>query len=157
MGFLNVLRVWGDDPAKRVVMARDPGSAQPEATGEARAADPGAISSQPLTSAYDREQWRKKLKRVLAALPRSEPEWLDLRQEAGALNFGEEWLATTYCEEFALLIRKIVSDRQVTAAEHHNLDLARTLMGIADDEAEALFHAIVSEAESFFGKSVQGA
>ena len=37
------------------------------------------------------------------------------------------------------------------------LDLARSLMSISDEEAEALFHAIVSEAEAFFGESVHGA
>ena len=157
MGFLDVLRVWGDDPAKRVEVIPGLASTRPDVLGANATSDPQAISAPPHTTAYDREQWRKKLKRVLAALPRSEPEWLDLRQEAGALGFGEEWLSTTYCEEFALLIRKIVSDREVTAAEHYNLDLARSLMGISDEGAEALFHAIVSEAEAFFGKSIQGA
>ncbi len=156
MGFLDVLRVWGDDPAKRVE-AVPASSSDPDAPADGTAADPHAMAAPPLTSAYDREQWRKKLKRVLAALPRSEPEWIDLRQEAGALGFGEEWLTATYCEEFALRIRKIVSDREVTADERHNLDLARSLMGISDGEAEALFHAIVYEAEAFFGKSIQGA
>ena len=156
MGFLDALRVWGDDPAKRVDTAREAGSVRRGTPGAVPAADPQAMSASPLTTAYDREQWRKKLKRVLAALPRSEPEWPDLRQEAGALGFGEEWLATTYCEEFALMIRKIVSDREVTADEHHTLDLARSLMSISDEEAEALFHAIVSEAEAFFGESVHG-
>ena len=37
------------------------------------------------------------------------------------------------------------------------LDLARTLMGIPDKEAEEIFHAIVSEAEAFFGGAVEGA
>lgn len=157
MGFLEVLRVWGDDSAKRAVGTRGPSSRVSDSPGAAAPADPQAMSASPQATAYDREQWRKKLKRVLAALPRSESEWADLRQEAGSLGFGEEWLATTYCEEFALLIRKIVSDREVTADEHHNLDLARSLMGISDAEAEALFHAIVSEAEAFFGKSIQGA
>ena len=56
-----------------------------------------------------------------------------------------------------LLIRKIVSDRVVTSDEHRNLDLARSLMGIPDEEAEAMLHAIAREAEAFFGGAVEGA
>ena len=49
------------------------------------------------------------------------------------------------------------TDRVVTSEEHHNLDLARSLMGITDAEAETLLHAIVAEAEAFFGEKVEGA
>jgi hypothetical protein len=157
MAFLDVLRGWGDTRRERVDARLDPGTSHPEFPGPVPASTPEEMAAPPETTSYDREQWRKKLKRVLGALPRSEPEWRDLSQEAGALKFGREWLARTYREEFALMVRKIVSDREVTAAEHHNLDLARSLMGISDAEAEASFHAIVSEAEAFFGESVKGA
>jgi hypothetical protein len=157
MAFLDVLRGWGDTRRERVEAALDPGTSHPEFPGRVPAATTDEMAAPPETTAYDREQWRKKLKRVLASLPKSEPEWRDLSQEAAALEFGQEWLAKTYREEFALMIRKIVSDREVTADEHHNLDLARSLMGISDAEAEGTFHAIVSEAEAFFGESVRGA
>ena len=54
-----------------------------------------------------------------------------------------------------MLIRQAVSDRHVTEEEHRKLDLARDLIGIPEAEAESLLHAIVAEAEAFFGKPVE--
>ena len=56
-----------------------------------------------------------------------------------------------------MLVRRAVADRVVTDAEHRKLDQARDMLGIADAEAEAILHDVVSEAETFFGKSVEGA
>lgn len=124
--------------------------------------DPGddAVDSGPAQppepiTVYDRAHWHKKLKRVLEELPESRGEWDDLMREARALELGPEWIASCQREEFLLLIRRAVSDRVVTAKEHRKLDLARDLIGISDDEAEAALHAIIAEAESFFGKPVK--
>jgi hypothetical protein len=106
---------------------------------------------------YDREQWAKKLKRVLAELPDSKPEWNDMAAEARTMDFDPEWVAQSYLDEFTLMVRRAVADRVVTDAEHRNLDLARDLIGNPDAQAEAILHEIVAEAETFFGKSVEGA
>ena len=108
-------------------------------------------------SLFDAEQWRKKLKRILEELPTSQAQWSDLAMEAGALGFDPEWVSRCFRDEFALMTRKIVSDRVVTSAEHHKLDLARDLMAISDSDAEAILHSIVAEAEAFFGTKVEGA
>ena len=160
MGFLDALRNWGgtrpDDKLAAMTAMWDRMS--PAKISDADpAADPETVAQPSAASPYDRQQWRKKLKRILQHLPRSEPDWADLQQEAGALDLGADWVATAYFEEFSLLIHKIVADRVVTSEEHHNLDLARSLMGITDAEAETLLHAIVAEAEAFFGKKVEGA
>ena len=60
-------------------------------------------------------------------------------------------------EEFTLLVRRVVADRVVTEAEHRKLDLARDLLEIPDAEAEAILHAVVADAEQFFGGTVEGA
>jgi hypothetical protein len=106
---------------------------------------------------YDRAQWLKKLKRVLGGLPATHPEWPDVLAESKAMGLDPEWLAATYRDEFAMLVRKAVADRVVTEAEHRRLDLARDLMAIPDAEAETILHAVVLEAESFFGGTVEGA
>ncbi len=108
-------------------------------------------------SAYDQAQWHKKLKRILDELPASQAEWAGLMTEAKALELDPEWIAETQREEFLLQIRRAVSDRVVTEEEHRKLDLCRKLIGISDREAEASLHAIVAEAESFFGKPVREA
>lgn len=160
MGFLDALRGWSGGRTgefKAVERLVDNSDGHPEFPGRVPAADPDAMALPPATSPYDREQWRRKLKRILGSLPQSEPEWADLRQEAGALDFGEDFLRATYREEFGLMIRKIVSDRVVTSDEHRKLDMARSLMGIPDAEAETMLHDLVAEAESFFGGKVEGA
>ena len=107
-------------------------------------------------TAFDRTQWRKKLKRILEELPASEPEWADLQSEARALGFDPDWVDRCEVEEFILLIRRVVSDRVFTDQEHRKLDLARDLIGIPDAEAEAALNTVVAEAEAFFGKPVEG-
>jgi hypothetical protein len=73
------------------------------------------------------------------------------------MDFDPAWVAQCSRDEFALLVRRAVADRVVTEAEHRKLDLARDLIGIPDAEAETILHAIVAEAETFFGGSVEGA
>ena len=119
------------------------------AAGEAHAPHPAD------SSAYDRLQWEKKLKRVLDELPGSRPEWDVLTTEARALGFDPDWVAQRQVEEFLLLVRRAVSDRVITEEEHRTIDLARALIGIPENEAEAALHAILAEAESFFDKPVQ--
>jgi hypothetical protein len=106
------------------------------------------------TSAFDRRQWERKLKRILDELPASQHEWGELMVEAGALGFDPDWVAQRQRAEFALLVRRAVADQAVTEAEHRKLELARELIGIPEGEAELVLHSIVSEAETFFGKPV---
>jgi hypothetical protein len=108
------------------------------------------------SGAYDRAQWAKKLKRVLAELPGSHAEWEGVAAEARAMDFDPAWVAQCGRDEFALLVRRAVADRVVTEAEHRKLDLARDLIGLPDAEAVAILNAVVAEAESFFGGTVEG-
>ena len=114
------------------------------------------MAAPPATGAYDRDQWRKKLKLILEKLPESRAQWDDLIQEAGALGLDTAWVEQCQREEFALMVRRAVADLGVTLQEHHKLELARTLIGLSEDEAEATLHAIAAEAEAFFGKPVEG-
>lgn len=107
--------------------------------------------------AYDKTQWRKKLKRILEELPDSQPEWEDFIADARALGFGPNWIHRAFRDEFTLMVRRAVADRKFTEAEHRVIDLARDLMGLPDEEAEVILHKVVQEAESFFGKPVDGA
>ena len=118
---------------------------------DARPADLAADAT-----AYDRAQWHKKMKRILDELPGSQPQWAELMTEARALNLDPAWVTRCQVDEFMLLIRRAVSDRHFTEAEHRKLDLARDLIGIPEAEAEAALNSIIAEAESFFGKSVEG-
>jgi len=106
------------------------------------------------TSAFDRQQWERKLSRILDELPDSRGQWDDLTVEAAALGLDPGWLARRQRAEFVLLVRRAVADRAVTEAEHRRLDMARELIGISEPDAEAVLHAVVGEAESFFGKPV---
>lgn len=108
-------------------------------------------------SAYDRNQWARKLKRVMEGLPDTRPEWEDVVAESKAMGFDPDWVASSLRDGFAMLVRRAVADRVVTESEHRTLDLARDLSGIPDAEAEAILHAVVAEAETFFGESVEGA
>ena len=154
MGFFDALRrsLGGDSGPKytaREVEARFLGI------------DPDELPLTPETpfesGAYDRAQWAKKLKRVLAELPGSRGDWEDVAAEARAMDFDPEWVAACCRDEFALMVRRAVADRVVTEAEHRNLDLARDLIGIPDSEAVAILDAVVTEAKSFFGGEVEGA
>jgi adenylate kinase family enzyme len=106
-------------------------------------------------TAYDRAQWQKKMKRILDELPGSQAQWAELMAEAKALNLDPDWVTRCQIDEFMLLIRRAVSDRHFTEAEHRKLDLARDLIGIPETEAEAALNSVIAEAESFFGKSVK--
>ena len=105
-------------------------------------------------SAVDVRLWERKLKRILDELPDSRGEWDDLMLEAASLGFNPRWVAQRQRAEFALLVRRAVADRAVTEAEHRKLELARQLLGIPEPDAEQLLHAIVADAESFFGTPV---
>lgn len=107
------------------------------------------------SSAYDRSQWDKKLRKTLEELPGSQGSWQDLMTEARALEFESEWIDKRQREAFAFLIRKAVSDRIVSEDDHHKLDLARKLIGIREAEAERVLHDIMAEAEAFFGTPVK--
>jgi hypothetical protein len=149
MGFFDTLRrVLGQAPADEKVAAAWGLDRTPAGAAAGTGAEPGP---------YDRDQWRKKLKRVLDELPGSRHEWDQLMAEARAMSFDPEWMTTCQVDEFLLLIRRAVSDRNFTEEEHRKLDLARDLIGIPDAEAEAALHSIVAEAETFFGRPVDGA
>ncbi len=164
MGFLDSLRraLGGDAPARdrvrRLRLAEawglDPGA---DAI-DAGPADPSKMAAPPDSTNYDRELWRRKLRTLLAEkLPIPEQEWADFLADAQALGFDRDWIESSQREEFEMLIRKVVSDGVVTLDEHHKLDLARRLIGIPEPEAEEMLHRVVGEAESFFGKPVEGA
>lgn len=151
MGFLDTLRrVLGGDHVER----RGAASAAPAvvASGGGEAAEAPAQAGR-----YDRAQWHKKLKRILDELPESRSEWESLAFEARALELEPDWVMQAQCEEFLLLVRRVVSDQIMTETEHQKLDLARQLIGLTEAEAEAVVHAVVAEAESFFGKPVRDA
>jgi hypothetical protein len=145
MGFFDTLRrvLTGDDPRPTATsdVDRRAGLLPPEA------GTPGV---------YDLTQWQKKLKRILDELPGSQSQWADLMAEERAMGFDPQWVRRCQLEEFHLLVRRAVSDRHFTEADHRKLDLARDLIGIPELEAEAILHAIVAEAEAFFGKPVEG-
>ena len=105
---------------------------------------------------FDRTQWAKKVKRILERLPESQSEWADALAESKAMDFAPRWIDQCIRDEFTMLVRRAVADRVVTEAEHRKLDFARDLLSIPDPEAEAILHKVVSEAETFFGKSVEG-
>ena len=106
---------------------------------------------------FDRTLWAKKVKSVLERLPESQGEWADVMTESKAMDFPPAWIKQCVREEFTMLVRRAVADRVVTDAEHRKLDFARDLLGIPDAEAEKILDAVVAEAETFFGKSVEGA
>ncbi len=106
---------------------------------------------------YDRAQWARKVKRVLERLPESRPEWAGVVADSKAMDFDPAWVKQCIRDEFAMMVRRAVADRVVTEAEHRKLDFARDLLEIPDAEAEAILGRVVSEAETFFGKAVEGA
>jgi hypothetical protein len=107
-------------------------------------------------SAYDLAQWHKKLKSILADLPDSQGQWKDLMGDVGPLGIDANWIAQVQREEFTLLLRRAVADQVVTEDEHARIELARRLVGLTESEAEDLLHKVVAEAESFFGKHIEG-
>jgi hypothetical protein len=144
MGFFDTLRrvLTGDDPRPTATsdVDRRAGLLPPEA------GTPGV---------YDLTQWQKKLKRILDELPGSQAQWPELQAEARAMGFDGDWVRRCQLEEFRMMVRRAVSDRHFTEDEHRKLDLARDLIGIPEAEAEAILHAIIAEAEAFFGKPIE--
>lgn len=154
MGFFNALRrvLSGENAGEQPVNHR-----LAEAWGLADSEvgpDHGEASE---AGEYDRNQWRKRLKRVLAELPGSASEWSDLIADGKALGFESDWMDHCAREEFDLMVRRAVSDRVFTESEHRRLDFVRDLMGIPEHEAEERLHAVVAEAERFFGERIEGA
>jgi len=153
MGFFEALRrVLGGGPDEA---APGPTVIEPGGIIEDSGADAGPAVTPDPPSHYDRQQWHKKLKRILDELPGSQREWDDLVVEARSLALDPGWVAQCQREEFLLLVRRAVSDRVVTEPEHRKLDLARQLIGMSEAEAEAALHDIAAEAETFFGKPVR--
>jgi hypothetical protein len=165
MGFLDALngavgRSRRGGASEQVRLAESWGlgeTSHSEFPGPAPAAEPVEMTAPPETLDYDRAQWRKKVKRILEKLPASQAEWEPMLTEARALGFDEAWVLQTELEEFRLMVRRAVADCNVTADEHRRLDLARSLIGLSEEDAEELLHAVVAEAEAFFGHSVEGA
>lgn len=157
MGFFDSLRrTLGVAPTEGV------GPINPRLAGAPGVDDEGdpASAAEPVPfhgSEYDRKSWRKKLKLVLDDLPDSRGRWDDLMAEALSLGIDPATVAAWGREEFTMLIRRVVADRVVTESEHRKLDLARDLLEIPDAEAERILHAVVADAETFFGGSVEGA
>jgi hypothetical protein len=148
MGFIETLR--------RVLTGEHRIPAPTPGPGPAPAGDPSSSEAPtPGPEIYDRVQWQKKLKRILTELPDSQPAWTDLLTEARALGFDPAWMHDCQLEEFRMLIRQAVADRHVTEDEHRKLDLARDLIGIPEDEADAILHKTIAEAEAFFGGPVE--
>lgn len=152
MGFLNALRkaITGEEQLEVDPKVADAWGLAEEELVES--AEPNAEASQ-----YDKSQFQKRVKRVLDGLPATEGEWQDVVADAKALNLPQELIDKIMVDEFLLLIRRAVADRHVTEAEHKKLDLARYLIGIPEEAAEATLNTVVQEAEKFFGGQVEGA
>ncbi|QDV37979.1 hypothetical protein [Tautonia plasticadhaerens] len=105
---------------------------------------------------YDRTQWVRKLRHLLDELPDSEPRWEVLVREGRAKRFDETWMRGLMLDEFAMMVRRAVADRVFTERERKNLDQARSLIGLNEAEASAIYASVVREAESFFGEHVEG-
>ncbi len=163
MGFLDTLkRVFGDHPkldaSERSRLADAWGLAEGDmapADVEAAAADPNYLRSGG-GAEYDRTRWRKKLQLILDGLPGSRPEWDDFVADAQALRFDAAWTRSVYREQFTLLVRRLLSDRVLTPAEHEQLEIARTILGMSEGEAEEIVHQVAAEAEAIFGKKIRG-
>jgi hypothetical protein len=161
MGFFDALRRVlthethahvADDTRKKIRNAWGLGD-EPSSREEAPATPAVPLSG--TASAYDRSQWEKKLRKILEDLPGSQQGWHDLMTEAHALELDPAWIDERQREGFAFLIRKAVSDRVVSEDDHQRLDLARKLIGLPEAEAERTLHAIMAEAEAFFGSPVK--
>jgi hypothetical protein len=135
-----IRNAWGLD-SETEAGPREPSSIAPSRDADA-------------ASPYDVGQWRKKLRRIFEELPASNSEWDDLMTEARAYGLEEGWIAERLAEEFTLLIRGVVADRVLSEADHERIETARKLIGITEAQAETAVHAIVAEAEEFFGGSV---
>lgn len=168
MGFFAALsRILGDDrptPARatddRDRLLQEWGlsdTAHPEfPSGKVPAADPAEMAAPPEPSGFDRGLWFKKLKHLLEKLPDSESQWDDFLADAGALGIPEEESRRAMREEFVLLIRRAVADSVLEPQERRKIELARSLIGLSDAEALSLLNEVATEAESFFGRKIEG-
>ena len=152
MGFLNALRkaITGDH-----AVVADPKVAEAWGLSTEPHKAPDLVSLE--ASEFDRSQWQKRVKRILAGLPATESEWPDMLADARAMHLSQDYIDKVMVDEFLLLIRRAVADRHVTELEHKNLDLARYLIGIPEEAAEATLNTVVKEAETFFGQAIEGA
>lgn len=151
-----LLRAWDLHETAPATAFPDTGGPLEEADEEFGVSDgppPGAAA----THDYDRRQWHKKLRTILDRLPDSEGQWNDLIADIGALGLDPDWVRDAQRQEFILLVRRAVADRAITPMEHRKLDVARTLVGLQEDEAEALLQQVVTEAEAIFGGAIEGA
>lgn len=105
--------------------------------------------------AYDRSQWHRRLKTVLAELPDTEDDWEHVVSDAKAKGFDPIWVTQTMMDEFVLMVREAVADRVFTERERKKLDLARQLIGLTEAQADAVYQRVISEAEAFFGGAVE--
>jgi hypothetical protein len=141
-----------DDTRKKI---RHAWGLDDEPSAEKKGPATPAVPLSGTASDYDRSQWEKKLRKILEELPGSQQGWHNLMTEAHALELDPAWIAERQREGFAFLIRKAVSDRVVSEDDHEKLDLARKLIGLSEAEAEKTLHAIIAEAEAFFGTPVK--
>ena len=163
MGFFNALKrllphaSQGDanEEARQRIRAAwglDDDESRPKGTSQAESrATLTAISN---ASGFDRDQWQKKLRRILDELPGSQPQWHDLMTEAHALQLESDWIADRQREEFTFVIRRAVADKVISEADHHKLDLAQ-----ADRDVRGRSRSrpaqVLAEAEAFFGAPVK--
>jgi hypothetical protein len=163
MGFLDTLKkLFGDEKSlmgnQRARLAEAWGMAEADLTPpeiEATAADPNYLPRGGGAD-YDRNRWRRKLRLILDELPGSRGQWEDFVADAHALKFDVHWMDSVGREEFALLVRRLLSDRVLTPAEHEQIDIARTLLRMTEEQAEEVVHQIAGEAEAIFGKKIRG-
>jgi hypothetical protein len=165
MAFLDSLkRVLGNQPSaadarlnKALEDWADSDATAPPSSGPSASDDTGTVAESSHASPYDIEQWRKKVKRILEKLPQSQAEWATMLAEGKALGLDDRFMIKSQLDEFTLLVRRAVADRHVTEEEHSKLDLARSLIGMTEDEAENLLHSVAAEAQAFFGAPIKGA
>lgn len=111
--------------------------------------------SQVVDLTYDRAQWHRRLKTMLGDLPDSEEEWEHLISDARAKGFDPEWVSRTMKEEFTMMVRAALADRVFTERERLKLDKARFLIGLTEEEASRIYKEVATEAERFFGGSIE--
>ena len=155
MSFLDKLkRVLEDRHALAGISAKrpDPGAQ----SGVSLSPDPAATDSSASTTGYDREQWRRKLRRAVELYPRTQAEFANLDSDEKALALDSDWVSACKQEEFTWAIRRIVADRVVTPSEHDRLDEIRELLGLDEEDAAAILHGVVSDAETVFDGNIEG-
>jgi hypothetical protein len=155
MRFLDRLkRVLEDRHALSGINAKrpDPGAQ----SGVTLSPEAAAKSSSASTTDYDRELWRRKLRRAVELYPRTQAEFAILEADEKALDLDPDWALACKREEFAWAIRRIVADRVVTPSEHDRLDEIRELLNLSEEDAAAILHGVVSDAETVFDGNIEG-